>query len=85
MQDLELKWEKIIEKLRMRISTFSYDVWFKQFEPMELDNEKIIISTHSSSAKTQILRNYIDKVNDCVFEVLGENLEIVLLDQKEKE
>ncbi|MBQ8844791.1 MAG: chromosomal replication initiator protein DnaA [Clostridia bacterium] len=85
MQDLELKWEKIIEKLRMRISTFSYDVWFKQFEPIELDNEKIIILTHSSSAKTQILRNYIDKVNDCVFEVLGENLEIVLLDPKEKE
>lgn len=85
MQDVNLIWQQVLEKLEIRISSVSFLLWIKTIKPIEIDeNDNFIIATQSTSAKNQILRNFIDKIGDCCFEVVGKPLKIVVLDQNEE-
>lgn len=85
MQDIQVVWQQILEKLELRISTVSYTLWIKTIKPLEIDeNGNMIVAAQSVSAKNQILRNFLDKISDCAFEVIGKPLKIVVLDQNEE-
>ena len=85
MQDIEILWKQILEKLELRISTVSYTLWLKPIKPIEIDeNSNMILAASSVSAKNQILRNFIDKITDCAFELCGTPLKIVVLDPNEE-
>lgn len=85
MQDIEILWKQILEKLELRISTVSYTLWLKPIKPIEIDeNNNMILAASSVSAKNQILRNFIDKITDCAFELCGTPLKIVVLDPNEE-
>ncbi len=85
MQDIEILWKQILEKLELRISTVSYTLWLKPIKPIEIDeNSNMILAASSVSAKNQILRNFIDKITDCAFELCGTQFKIVVLDPNEE-
>ena len=85
MQDIEILWKQILEKLELRISTVSYTLWLKPIKPIEIDEKSnMILAASSVSAKNQILRNFIDKITDCAFELCGTPLKIVVLDPNEE-
>lgn len=85
MQDINVLWQQILEKLELRISSVSFMLWIKTIKPIEIDeNDNFIIATQSVSAKNQILRNFIDKINECCQEVVGKSMKIVVLDQNEE-
>ena len=84
MQELSSLWETILEKLQMTVSNVSFIMWFKPLKVLDfVDNKKLVLSANSTSAKNQILRNHIDKLNDAVHDILGENVEVEVLDQQE--
>ena len=63
MQNVEEIWQKILEKLELRISTVSYTLWIKTIKPLEIDeNDNFVVAAQSVSAKNQILRNFLDKI-----------------------
>lgn len=85
MQEISVIWQQVLEKLELRISSVSFMLWIKTIKPIEIDDKNnFIIAAQSVSAKNQILRNFIDKINDCCFEVVGKPLKIVVLDPNEE-
>ncbi len=85
MQDIETIWKQILEKLELRISSVSYMLWIKTIKPLEIDeNGNFILVAQSVTAKNQILRNFLDKIDDCMEEVTGRNFKITVLDQNEE-
>ena len=85
MQDIETIWKQILEKLELRISSVSFMLWIKTIKPLEIDeNGNFILVAQSVTAKNQILRNFLDKIDDCANEVTGRNFKITILDQNEE-
>ena len=85
MQDIETIWKQVLEKLELRISSVSFMLWIKTIKPLEIDDkDNFILVAQSVTAKNQILRNFVDKINDCVYEITGKNLKISVLDQNEE-
>lgn len=85
MQDITIIWQQILEKLELRISSVSFMLWIKTIKPIEIDDkDNFIIAAQSISAKNQIGRNFIDKISDCCFEVVGKPMKIVVLDPNEE-
>ncbi len=85
MQEISILWQQILEKLELRISSVSFMLWINTIKPIEIDdNDNFIIAAQSVSAKNQILRNFLDKIGDCCFEVVGKPLKIVVLDPNEE-
>ena len=85
MQDIETIWKQILEKLELRISSVSFMLWIKTIKPLEIDeNGNFILVAQSVTAKNQILRNFLDKIDDCANEVTGKSFKITILDQNEE-
>lgn len=85
MQEVTAIWQQVLEKLELRVSSVSFMLWIKTIKPLEIDDkDNFIIVAQSVSAKNQILRNFLDKIGDCCFEVVGKPLKIVVLDQNEE-
>lgn len=85
MQDIKDIWQQVLEKLELRISSVSFMLWIKTIKPIEIDEkDNFVMAAQSVSAKNQILRNFVDKIGDCCFEVIGKPLKIVVLDQNEE-
>lgn len=85
MQDTTVIWQQVLEKLELRVSSVSFMLWIKPIKPLEIDEkDNFVIAASSVSAKNQILRNFIDKIESCCFEVVGHPLKIVVLDQNEE-
>ena len=84
MQDIESIWQQVLEKLELRVSTVTFIVWIKPLMPIEIDDKNNFILAASASIKNQIMRNFLDKISDCVSEVVGTHLNIVILDQNEE-
>ena len=85
MQEISVIWQQVLEKLELRISSDSFMLWIKTIKPIEIDDkDNFIIAAQTVSAKNQILRNFIDKINDCCFEVVGKPLKIVVLEPNEE-
>lgn len=85
MQDIETIWKQVLEKLELRISSVSYMLWIKTIKPLEIDeNDNVILVAQSVTAKNQILRNFLDKIDECFKEITGRNFKISILDQNEE-
>ena len=85
MQDLNSLWQAVLEKLEIIVSNVSFVMWFKPLKVVDfVDNKTLYIGTNSISAKNQILRNYLDKLNGAVHDIFGENVKIEVLDQNEE-
>ncbi len=84
MQELGSLWEAILEKLQMTVSNVSFIMWFKPLKVLDFSDNKLVISTNSTSAKNQILRNHMDKLKEAVHDIMGEETEVEVLDQNEE-
>lgn len=85
MQELTSLWATILEKLQMTVSNVSFIMWFKPLKVLDfVDNKKLVVSANSTSAKNQILRNHMDKLNEAVHDIIGETVEVEVLDPSEE-
>jgi len=85
MQNVTAVWQQILEKMELRVSSISFSLWINTIKPLEIDEkDNFVIAAQSVSAKNQILRNFIDMIGDCCFEVVGRPMKILVLDQNEE-
>ncbi len=84
MQELDELWKVIMEKIQMSVSHVSYEMWFKPLKVIDLNDGKLILSTKSTFAKNQVLKNYFDKLKNVVKEIFGEDVDIDILDPAEE-
>ncbi len=85
MQELNKLWQQLMDKLELSVSNVSFVMWFKPLKIVDFSENKILfLSTKSSFAKNQILKNYFDKLKSGVEEIFGEGVEIEILDPNEE-
>ncbi len=84
MQELSSLWTAVLEKLQMTVSNVSFIMWFKPLKVLDMVDNKLVVSTNSTSAKNQILRNYMEKLNEAVHDIIGEKVEVEVLDPSEE-
>lgn len=85
MQNIQVLWQQVLEKLELRISSVSYTLWIKSIKPIEIDEkDNFVIAVPSLSVKNQILRNFMDKIIECCNEISNKNLTLVVLDPNEE-
>ena len=86
MQELSSLWQAVLDKLELNVSNVSFIMWFKPLKVLDFsdENKKIVVSTNSTSAKNQIMRNYFDKLSSAIKDIFGEIIEIEILDPNEE-
>lgn len=85
MQELNKLWQQLMDKLELSVSNVSFVMWFKPLKIIDFsENKTLFLSTKSSFAKNQILKNYFDKLKTSAKEIFGEGVEIEILDPNEE-
>ena len=85
MQELNKLWQQLMDKLELSVSNVSFVMWFKPLKIIDFsENKTLFLSTKSSFAKNQILKNYFDKLKTSAEEIFGEGVEIEILDPNEE-
>ena len=86
MEEIVLLWEKVLSKLEMYVSAVSFDLWIKPIEVLDYKNSRTLVLVASSSmAKSQLEKNHLLQLKDCIGQVFGTETDFVLLDKKDKD
>ena len=85
MQELQELWQKVIIKMQNLVSTLTYDLYISKIEPIELNDNKLLIFTPTSGIKNHILKNHSNHISECIQEIFGDNITFELLEPNEKE
>lgn len=86
MEDIKTLWERVLQKLEISTSSISFELWLKTMEVLEFkDDQTLILVASTTTAKNQIIKNHLRILNQYVKLYFGENVEIEIIDQDEKE
>lgn len=71
MQDIQILWEKVLEKMELLVTVVSFDLWIKTIEVLDLKDDKTLILVATSSfAKNQLVKNHSKQIAECVEQFL---------------
>lgn len=76
-------WEMVKEECKNQVSESIYNVWFKDMELVSFDDNKVVIAL--SDFKRKIVESrFMDKLSTSFLNVIGFDIEIVLVDVEKK-
>ena len=78
-------WNKVLERLKERLSRPTFETWLENTTIDNLDSESITILTPNAFVMSHLQKHYIDIISDTVTECLGKSLEIRLKTQQGKD
>jgi len=80
-------WNKFLELVNIRVSSISYQTWFKNLKLHSIDSENIILMVPFEAHKNQLINVYYDLIEEIFFEITGSvrNVEICLQKDIEKQ
>ena len=85
MKELQEMWKQVLLKVEMMVSAVSFDLWIAPLEVLDYNKfEKLILSTNSTYAKKQLMKNHSDQLKSAIEEVFGEDTPFEILDPDEK-
>ena len=86
MQELNLLWQNVLEKIEKMVTIVSYDLWIAPIVPLEVNSDNILILVaNSTTAKNQLQKNHINHLRESIDAVFGPNTKFEILDPVEKE
>lgn len=82
--DIHVLWQNAMEEISKNISIFSFDVWIKSLEVVDIRGNTIILSTSTKDTKARLLKNYKDSIISACnkFYSAITNLEIIVKDDE---
>lgn len=72
----DLLWEKFFEQLNLKISSISFNTWFKKTKLFSMDNNKIVIEVEMSFQKKFLADNYTELIEEIFNELTGRNYDV---------
>ena len=81
--DLNVIWNKFLEKLKDQLLDIAYSYWFKNTQLVNLKNDTATVVVQDESHKRHILSNYISIMEDIFNEVTGSNFKFDLITNEE--
>lgn len=73
---LENFWDQVLERLQLQLSRPTFETWIKSATAEELDENRLVICTPNTFARSWIQKYYIKAIADVVEELLGHPVEI---------
>ena len=82
--DVKTLWQNAMEEIAKNIPIFSFDVWIRSLEVVDVRGNTIILATSTNDTKARILKSYKDTIISACNKVYSAitNLEIVVKDEK---
>ncbi len=84
MQELENKWHEVLDIIEREVTAVSYDLWFRDLKPFELNGDTVTLEAVSSNAKAQIVKNHTNLLNFAISKINPQVKNFVIIDQEEK-
>jgi chromosomal replication initiator protein len=78
----EQLWARVLELLKERLSSPTFETWIQNAQIDSFDTEKITILTPNAFVMSHIQKHYLGIIGDAVTEVTGKSLEICLKSQQ---
>lgn len=82
--DINVLWQNAMDEISKNISIFSFDVWIKSLEVVDIRGNTIVLSTSTKDTKSRLMKNYKDIIIAGCNKVYSAitNLEIVVKDDE---
>lgn len=69
--DKELIWNKFLEQINLKVSTITYNTWFKDLKLLTINEQDIVIVVPYQVHKNHIINNYLDLAQELFLEITG--------------
>lgn len=73
MLDLQTCWDSVLEKIKEETSNLAFNTWFKDIEPLNLNENELILLVKEPILKEQIDKKYLRLIICATNETLGRN------------
>lgn len=73
MMDLQTCWNNVLEKVKDETSNLAFNTWFKDIEPLKLNENELILLVEDPIMKEQIDKKYLRLIICATNEALGRN------------
>ena len=77
-------WDKFLEVIKEKLSSISYDTWFKDTFIDRIEDNKIIVVVPMQLHKKNLNENYKDLINETINEITGTNFEFEFILEDER-
>ena len=77
-------WDKFLKLIITKISSISFQTWFKDLELFKLSDDKITLTVPFEAQKNQLINLYLELLEDIFSEIIGypQAVEIILENEK---
>ena len=77
-------WDKFLKLIITKISSISFQTWFKDLELFKLSDDKITLTVPFEAQKNQLINLYLELLEDIFSEIIGypQSVEIILENEK---
>src|SRR5690625_3390628 len=76
MENVQDLWQNILDLIKQKISTPSYDTWFKNTSVDQIQEDTIIISAQNSFTRDWLETRYKDLISEACLEITGAELNV---------
>ena len=76
-------WKKFLEKIQEKISTISFETWFKETKIEDIKENKVIVIVPMQLHKKNLSENYKDLIIETFNEITGKNFEFEFILEEE--
>ena len=82
--DVYTLWQNAMDEISKNISIFSFDVWIKSLEIVDVKGNTIILATSTNDTRARVLKNYKDIIVAACNKIYSAitNLEIIVKDEE---
>lgn len=78
MDNLNTLWQKTLEEIKKNLAKSSFDTWFKDLNPLQLDKNDFTIQASSDFVKNRIQTNYLDTIQQALLNITGEKYKVLI-------
>lgn len=85
MDDLTMIWDEVVNMLDLKLNNIQIKNWIKPLKPLSLDEDTMVIDTHSSFIGSMIERNYRESIEECLSYICEKPVRLKLVDPSSDE
>ena len=83
--NVDIIWSKLLDTLKEKLTSLSYNTWFKETELYKLSNNKAYISVPMTVHKKHITDNFSEMISSILYDLTNTNYDLIFLLKEEVE
>ncbi len=83
--NVDIIWDKLLNSVKDKLSSLSYNTWFKETELYRLENEKAYVIVPMPIHKKHMMEHFSDMISSLLYEITNTEYDLVFLLKEEIE